>query len=593
MTGRQPMSCAARIRAQTALRADRATRGGTGHGQIALLVWLALLLFACETVADAPPPPPVPAASAPPPAVAPTNAPAPTAAPQIVEGGTVVEGVLADAKQFNSILATDAISLRVIALLGNRLINLRPDLTPECDLCESWDISADNLKVTFRLRRGVKFHDGRELTADDVKFTYDSILDPAKSSPFQSPLKNYLPGAAAIKALDSHTVEFTFTKPKGDALVTDFHTPAILPKHILGNLSARDFANAPFNMQKPVYTGPFMLKEWIKGERITLMANPTYFRGKPKLDAYVLRVYPDLTSLFAPLRDGAIDIGTFDVSQLADAQKLPSIHAYAHPALKFTYLSYQLDPAKSRLFQDRRVRQALLYALDRKAIVEKVLFGQGIVAATTVPPQSWAFIPDVPVYGYDPARARALLDEAGWKVGADGVRAREGARFSFTLLTNAGNRIRETAIVEMQRYWNQVGLDVRVQTEEWNAFLKRIGATQDSPRDYAVFVVSFILNADPNQRLLWHSASAANGYNFNAYQNADLDRMLDEALATFDAARRKELYGGMQAWLAEDLPSAPLFFESVTGGYTKRLHNFQPGAVGSLNNVHEWWIEAK
>ncbi|MBI5876255.1 MAG: hypothetical protein HZB53_01285 [Chloroflexi bacterium] len=557
---------------------------------LAACVWLA----ACEPSSDSTPLPGTTAVPSAPAArtVAPTATSPPSPTPPPIDGGAFTEGALLDVKTLNSLYGVDFVSSRVIYLLGNRLTNVRPDLTPECDLCTGWTVSPDGLKIAFTLRQSVKFHDGQELTAEDVKFTYDAILDAARLSPLQAPLKSYLPGPAAIKVTGPYAIQFEFSRPKSDALLTDFATPAILPKHLLGSVAARDFASAPFNT-RPVYTGPFMFKEWVRGDHITLVANPNYFKGKPHLDAYVVKVFPELTSVFAPLRDGVIDGGMFDLSQVADAQKVPGLLTYAVPSFRFTYLAFQLEPGRGALFQDRRVRQALMLALDRKAIVDKVLYGQGVVALTTLPPHSWAYNAATEPYAYSPERARALLDQAGWVAGADGIRAKDGVKFSLTLVTSAGLRIREATILEVQRYWKAIGVDVRLQTDEWTAFLKRIGATADSPRDFDAFVTTFLVGADPNQRSLWHSSAAATGYNYGGYKSAEADKLLDDGLGVFDLPARKTAYFQLQQVLAGDLPVLPLFYEYLPGAVTRRLHNFTPAVAGSLNNAHDWWLEPK
>ncbi|MEP7200358.1 MAG: ABC transporter substrate-binding protein, partial [Chloroflexota bacterium] len=545
-----------------------------------LLSVIAFALVACE-VSTAPETVSPPTAATPSVAAlataAPTQPPTPTvevpaergttdASP--IEGGTLIAGALTDAKTLNSILAADATSRDVTFLLGNRLINVKPDLMPEGDLADSWSVSADGLKITFTLKRGVKFHDGHDLTAEDVKFTYDSILNPLKASPFHPLLADYWAAPNAIKVIDAYTVEFNYARPKADTLVYDFGV-SILPKHILGDVSAKDFGSAEFNTQKPIYSGPFMFKEWVKGDHLTLEANPNYFKGKPRLGAYIVKVYPQLTSLLGPLRAGEIDWGALDPGQMADAKQLARVTTYAYPTFKSTYYAYQLDPTKSTLFQDKRVRQALLYAVDRRAIIARRLFGYGDIAPTTIAPHSWASSAAVQsLYPFDPDKAKTLLTEAGWTAGVttDGVRVKDGKRFSFTLLTNADNRVRADAIVEMQRYWKDVGVESKPQTDEWNAFLKRIGATPDSAHDFDIFVVGFNWSIDPNQKLMWHSASIQNGVNFNPYKNAELDKLLDDGYATFNLSERKALYAKAQQLLADDVPSVVLFFEQATGG---------------------------
>lgn len=578
-----------------------------------LLLAALLLIVACgpATAPAQPTQAPAPAAAVPaattapaqPPAVAPAATTAPVAppaqtqptavAPKIEEGGTLIEGSFADARALNSIQTSDTTSSRIVGFLSNGLLQTKRDLTPECDLCESFTVAPDNLKVTFKLRKGVKFHDGKELTAKDVKFTYESILDPDKASVRRGDLKDFFTSPDSIKIVDDYTVEFIFAKVKADVLVSNF-SYGILPLHILGEAKGKAFTDHEFNTKKPVYTGPFMFKEWVKDDHITLVANPNYFKGKPKLGTYILKIVPDSTALFAQLKTGEVDWGTVDAAQATEAKKLANINVLPYDTFGFTYYAYQLDPAKTELFQDKRVRQALLLAIDRKAIVDSQLFGYGAVANTVMPPISWAYNKDnKPTYGYDPKQANELLEAAGWKKGADGIRAKDGKRMSFTLWTNAGNKIREASIVAMQQFWKEVGVEAKTATEEWNAFLKRIGATPDGTRDFEIFLVGFSWGVDPNQKTMWHSESITGGFNMNKVKIAEVDKLLDDALNTLDQAKRKELYFKVQAIIAEEVPSAILFFSQTIMGYSKKLNGYTPSAAGSLNNVHEWWIASK
>jgi peptide/nickel transport system substrate-binding protein len=567
-----------------------------------LLLAALLLLVACgpavtpavPTTAPAPaaavPAATTPAVAPPPAQVQPTAVPA---APKIEEGGTLIEGSFADAKTLNSIQVADTASGRIVGFLGNGLVQVKRDLSPECDLCESFSVSPDNLVITFKLRKGVKFHDGKELTADDVKFTYDSILDPDKQSVRRGDLKDFLT-PDTIKVIDPYTIEFKFSKVKANVLTSNMGYQ-ILPKHILGELKGKAFVEAEFNSKKPIYTGPFMFKEWVKDDHITLVANPNYFKGKPKLGTYIYKIVPDSTALFAQLKTGEVDWGTIDPAQAADAKKLTNINVVPYDVFGFTYYAYQMDKTKTELFLDKKVRQALTYALDRKSMVESLLFGYGSVANTSVPPISWAFNKDnQPVYDYNPTKAKQLLDEAGWKPGADGIRVKDGKRFSFTIWTNAGNKQRENAIVAMQQLWKEVGVEAKTATEEWNAFLKRIGATPDSTRDFDIMLVGFSWNVDPDQKVMWHTSNfAPGGFNLNWYSNPEVDKLLDAALDTLDQAKRKELYFKVQAMIAEDDPSTILFFGQAIIGYSKRLNGYTPSAAGALNNVHEWWMASK
>ncbi len=556
--------------------------------KISLLLLMALLaLAACGPTATPE------ATKAPPQATTAAVVPQPTTAPvvQVTEGGTFIEGSFADAKTMNSILSSDTTSSRVIKTLGNGLLQIKPSLEPEGDLAESWTVSPDSLKITFKLKKGVKFHDGIELTADDVKFTYDSILNPDNASPRRGGLKDFWTSPDNIKVIDANTIEFNYAKVKADTLVSDFGY-AVLPKHIFAGAAGKDFINHEFNTKKPVYTGPMMFKEWVKDDHLTVVVNPNYFKGKPKLGTYILKIIPDSTASFAQLKTGEIDYGGIDPAQAAEAKKLTNINVHNFNTFNFDFIAFNLDPAKSAFFLDKKVRQALLLAIDRKAIVDSQYFGYATLANTSMPLISWAFNKDnQPTYGYDPTKAKAMLDEAGWKAGPDGIRVKDGKKFSITLWTNAGNKIREAIIVAVQQFWKDVGVEVKTQTEEWNAYLKRIGATPDGTRDYDAFLVGFQWGVDPSQRDMWHSAG---GFNLNKYNNSDIDKVLDDALATLDQSKRKEFYFKMQQIVAEDVPSMILYFPQAIVGVSKRLNGYQP-SVGNIpwNNLHEWWMAPK
>jgi peptide/nickel transport system substrate-binding protein len=518
--------------------------------------------------------------------------PAPTAATSaIVEGGTFIEASFADAKTMNSILSSDTTSTRAIKTISNNLLNVKPDLTVECDLCEKYTVSSDSLKITFTLKKGVKFHDGSDLTADDVKYVYDSIMNADNASPRRGGLKDYFVGDKSFVVVDPLTIEFNYAKIKADTLVADFGY-GIFSKKALGGTSGQAFINNDFNTKTPVYTGPFMFKEWVKDDHLTVVANPNYFKGKPHLASYILKIIPDQAAGFAQLKTGDVDYSTMQPAQMADAKKATNFDAIAFDQFNFDFMAFNLDPAKTPLFQDKSVRQALLMAIDRKAIVDSQYFGYATLANTSMPNISWAFNKDnKPTYEYDPTKAKAMLDAAGWKVGSDGVRVKDGKRFSFSVWTNAGTNVREAIIVASQQYWKEIGLEVKTQTEEWNAFLKRIGAAPDGTRDYDVFLVGFSWGVDPSQRDMWHSDG---GFNLNKYSNPAMNKVLDDALATLDQSKRKDLYFQMQTIVAEDVPSMILYFPQATIGLNKRVHGYKPAPQNiPWNNLQDWWVEGK
>ncbi len=563
-----------------------------------MLICMLIVVVACSSATPAQPtapqasvPQPAPT-QAPPQVAQPTSAPTPQAAAQptsaptaaqAAAGGHITEVNFADAKSLNSVLAVDSYSGAVISMLGNGLVRLNPDnLLPIPDLATQWSVSPDNLTYTFTLRNDVKFHDGSKFTADDVKFTYELMLNEKVNSPRRAPLSII----DSITVKSPTEIEFKLKKVTADFLVTHA-TYQIVPKSVLGNVPPEAISSHDFNTKTPIYTGPFKFKEWVKDDHITLVANPDYFRGKPKIDEYVFKVVKDANVVAAQLKTGEADFGQFEPPLLSELQKQANLKIFAYPTFVFTFYSYQLDPARTTLFQDVRVRQALLYALDRQAMVDSIMSGQAVVANTTEPVLSWAYKPDVnQKYTYDAQKAEQLLDEAGWKKGADGVREKDGQKLKFTCYTNAGNKVRENYLTVMQEQWRKIGVDMTPKTEELGVMLDRILKTHD----FECFLVGFPWGVDPNQKAMWHTDSYNGGQNMNKYSNKELDKILDDALNTTDVTKRKEMYFQMQEILMRDVPSVILDFPKTLAAVNKRVVNLEPKAVGMRNNAETWAV---
>ncbi len=500
-------------------------------------------------------------------------------------GGHVTSGAFSDAQILNPILQRDNASAEIVGLLFSGLTYIGPPTgEPKGRLAESWQVSDDGLTYTFTLRRGVKFHDGHELTAEDVKFTYDAIFDPEVNSPRRSTVAAALAGPDSIVVKDPYTVEFKLKQPYAPFLV-NVAGFGILPKHLLGSLKGKDLNDADFNTKSPVGSGPFKLREWVKDDHLTLDAFPDYFLGRPKLDQYVYKVVKDATVVAAQLKTGEIDLGSFEPALLAEMEKVPHLTVKTYDTFAFTFYAYQLDPAKTDLFADKAVRQALLFALDRKAMVDSILLGQGTVADSIFPLISWARNPEGnPRYDYDPEKAKKLLDAAGWKPGPDGIREKNGKKLAFTLSTNAGNKVREAYVTVMQEQWKEVGARVTPKLEEWNAFINRITKT----KDFEVFLVGFNWNPDPDQSTMWTVAGQKGGFNLNGYANDKVDQLFDAALREVSPAKRKALYHEVDQIILEDLPSPILAFEKALVAVNKRLVNVEPNAFSTRYNVETW-----
>jgi peptide/nickel transport system substrate-binding protein len=521
-----------------------------------------------------------------------------TATPEPVavsKGGTVIESSFADAEILNPILSTDDSSDDIENFLFNALVDISPeDVSVIPDLAESWEVSDDNLTFTYYLRDDVTWHDGEPFTANDVKFTYDMILNEEVNSPRRADLADLLT-PEQIVVLDDYTIQFQLSQIDAAWMCSkDIYN--IIPQHILGDLTPEEFNTAEFNTLAPIGTGPYMFREWVKDDHVALVKNPNYFLGEPNLDFIYYKVVEDATVEFAQLQTGEVDYADVTAALWEEAQEQEHLDCRTFPQFGFSFYVYNLDPEKTPLFLDARTRQALLLALDRQAMVDSIVFGLADVAHSVVPPISWAHNPDnQPQWGYDVDRAKELLEEAGWKdEDGDGIReangvegVEDGTPFSFEIHTNAGNEERESTIVAMQQYWAEVGVDGQPTPIEWNALLAELTETYE----YDMIIVGFNWDVDPDQKTMWHTDSYGGGFNMNKYSNEALDEILDAALQTVDQEERKEYYYEMQQILAEEVPAPILWFRRGTKCWNQRLHEFYANDIDERLNVHEWWVE--
>jgi peptide/nickel transport system substrate-binding protein len=366
-----------------------------------------------------------------------------------------------------------------------------------------------------------------------------------------------------------------------------------VPKHILQNEDPAHLAQSDFATGKKGVTigcGPFTFQEWVKDDHMTLAKYPKYWQGEPNLDQYIYKIVPNQTVISDQLKTGELDFGTIQSSDMQAMQQQKNVSVVPYDTFSFTYYMYQLDTSKTDLFQDKAVRQALLYALDRKAMVDAIQFGQAAVAVGTEPVLSWAYAPDQiqNKYPYDLNKAKQLLDQAGWKPGPDGILAKNGKKLSFNIWTNAGNNAREQYITVAQQQWKKLGVDATPKTEEWNAYLDRIGKTHD----FDIALLGFSWGVDPDQTTMWATDQYTGGFNDNKYSNPQVDQHLAQGLTETDQNKRKQIYIQMQNIVMEDLPTAILDFPKSIAVVNKRVHNFFPNAVSWTFNAHQWWVDS-
>lgn len=485
---------------------------------------------------------------------------------------TVIYGTPFQPNTLNPITAPDIVSRSAIDMIFDGLVAADDRSELRGRLATGWEVSPDGKEWTFHLRQGVRWHDGQGLTAADVKFTYDTVVDP-NSKPTVA--KADYAALQRVEAPDPFTVRFRLSRP--DASFLSRLTLGIAPSHLL---EGQDLATTPFNLH-PIGSGPFMFDSWAQGESMILKRNPDYFGAKPKIDRLIWKIVPDSNVLALQASRGEVDgapvFSPKDATAIRDSGKMA-----LHETLEGnTQISLQL---KNPLFQDVRVRQGLAYAIDVQALVDKIMMGAATPATSDLLPNSWAYNPNVPAYRYDTAKARSLLAEAGWKPGPDRILTRSGQRFEITLMTDAGQKVREQVMLAVQQYWADLGLDVKTGVQERNSFV----FNRVLNGDFDAVLLQSSVQIDPDLSRRFHTNSIRNGQNFISYSNPEVDSLLDQGLATSDQERRRQAYFEMQRILATDLPQISLFYPKTMYAFKPGLQGIKPSPTSLFWNAEEW-----
>jgi peptide/nickel transport system substrate-binding protein len=447
------------------------------------------------------------------------------------------------------------------------------------DLAESWSVSPNGLVITFKLRRGVKWHDGYPFTAADVLYTYQVTIDPQTPTAYAG---DFLKVKKA-EVLNDYTFRVTYDKPFAPALIS--WGTSILPKHLLAD---KDITKSPLS-RHPIGTGPYIFKEWVAGQKIVLVANPAYFEGQPYIGGYITRIIPDMATMFLEVRAQGIDYS--DLSPLQYTRQTQNnlfknnFDKYRFLGFKYTYLGYNL---KNQLFADKRVRQALSYAINKDEIISGVLLGLGKPATGPYKPGTWAYNGNVKIYNYNPHKARELLKEAGWQnVNSDGILEKDGKLFVFEIVTNQGNETRQKCAEIIQRQLAEVGIKVKIRILEWAAFVNDF----ITKRRFDAVIMGWTIPSDPDAYDVWHSSKTApEELNFISYKNLEADEMLERGRSTFNQRERKKYYDRFQEILAEEQPYTFLYVPDELIIINNRFRGIEPAPIGLDYNFIKWYV---
>ncbi|MEW6113991.1 MAG: peptide-binding protein, partial [Thermodesulfobacteriota bacterium] len=494
-------------------------------------------------------------------------------------GDMIVEGSIGDASVLLPVLAMDNASFAITGRIYNGLVKYDKNLQLVPSLCEKWDISEDNLRIRFYLRKDVKWQDGEPFTARDVEYTYKVYIDEKTPTAYSTDFKR----VDKFSSLDDHTVEVTYEEPYAPALGS--WTTSILPAHLL---AGKDITKSPLK-REPIGTGPYKFTEWKTGEKIVVDANNDYFEGRPYISRVLTRIIPDPATMFLELKAGRVDqmgLSPLQYSRQSTGKWWEeNFRKYKYLSFSYAYLGYNLQDWK---FKDKRVRQALTSAINRESIVQGVLLGLGVVAHTPYKPDTYWYNPNVKKWPYDPDLAKRLLAEAGWKdTNGDGILEKDGKPFEFTILTNQGNEVRKNAATIIQSDLKKVGVKVNIQVIEWAAILKNF----IDKRRFEAIVLGWGIGLDPNQIDIWNSEKTKeHQLNFMSYDNKEVDWLLEQGVKTYDRAERKKYYDKFQEIIAEDQPYTFLWFGNALPIISARFHGIEPAPAGIEYNFDRWYV---
>jgi peptide/nickel transport system substrate-binding protein len=488
-------------------------------------------------------------------------------------GDSLVIGDFIKPSPINPILTRGTISATLRDIIFDGLIKISAQLAVQPNLALSWNNSPDGLHWQFHLEKNIRFHDGIELTAEDVKFTLDSILDPTNNSPYLTLLE----GVKKVDAKDKYQVEIVLKYPIASFL--SYLDVGILPKHLL---QGKDITKDEFNYY-PIGTGPFKFGSW-SGNEIILEANEQYFLGRPQLEKVIAKIFPTQSIVWAQLMKRDLDLIFLAfpknyriIERIADfrVHSLLSLYSYI--------LVFNND---NGLFKEIRVRQALNYAVNKEEMIKRTLLGRGRVSSGTIYPLSWAYDPNLKPYPYDARKALELLYGAGWSdTNGDNILDRSGRRFEFALLIVKGDEVSWKTALQIQQQLLDIGIIVKVKPLPFPQYENFLLA-----KKFDAALIS-IISDDPDKNYAWwHSSQIIGGFNVFSYKNKNVDDALDRGRTSLDREERGKIYQQLQRKLHEDPPGVFLFWRDYLIGIHKRFKGIRLSPARILNNINEWYV---
>lgn len=510
----------------------------------------------------------------------------PESQPDYARGDWLVQNIDTEPKVIAPFIERDYSGALVHEPVLETLVAINPETFEyEPYLAESYEISADGLRFRFRLRPGVCFSDGHPMTAADVLFSFNTLMNTDVDA---APLRSYFTRVKECRKIDDRTVEFTMSEPYFQAMGFIGAGLMIIPEHIYKFEKGADYNNRGDVL---VASGPYRLERWDRGQQIVMVRNEHYWGERPTFDRLIFKFITNPQAAFQAFQSSQIDWFNPDPEQFLkfsqDPEFLKSFIAfkYQRPGSGYSFIGYNEERP---MFKDKLTRQALTMLIDRQAVIDTLLRGIGTLTSGHFSPVTPQNDPSIKPWPYDPAAARKRLEEAGWKPGPDGVLVRDGGRFEFALSMGANNPVGERMANYVKEQFARAGIRMSITPSEFAILNMNL-----DERKFDAVMMSWASAAetesDPYQ--IWHSDSIANrGSNFISFRNAESDRLIDEARRTLDTDKRMALWHQWQALIHQEQPYTFLLARQERIFINGRFRNTQAYKLSII--PYDWYVPA-
>ena len=504
---------------------------------------------------------------------------------------------------FNPLISNVNIDKYVTSVVYASLMTVNDKGEQEPYLATESKVSDDMKKITYTLSDKDVWHDGEKVTANDVAYTFKAMADPNYTGGYYGDVQA-VKGAEAyhngeaediegIKVIDDKTIEIEFEKVYAPG-VTNLGNVEIIPEHIWSKVDPGEWTKQTELLNNPVGCGPYKLTEYKTGSHVKFEAATDFFGGEVKTPNLVFKaINADTTQ--AEFKGGNVDIANVESLRKADIDALTSegLKTVSYDNYMFTYMGFNL---RKESLKDVKVRQAIMYAIDRQSILDNIVEGRGSIVNAPLLPSSWAYPEESELeqYKYDVEKAKSLLKEAGWedKDGDGIVENANGEKLELTIDCQNDHEVRQKTATAIQESLKAAGIAVEIDTMEYSALMDKAVANHD----FDLYMMGNTLSLDPDPKPMWASTAISNepgviGYNIVAYNNPETDKLIEEGNATLDQNERKSIYGEFAKILNRDVPEAYLFCQNVERVYNPGLEGYKPSTFNEFYNVHNWVIK--